>query len=55
MNMPMPGAGMPGAPAQDFVKLFNAERENLELVSPEYHRWVGDDVEDRLLARYGKA
>lgn len=46
---------MPGAPAQDFVKLFNAERENLELVSPEYHRWVGDDVEDRLLARYGKA
>jgi len=55
MNMPMPGAGMPGQPAQDFTKLFNAERENLELVSPENHRWVGDDVEERLLARYAKA
>lgn len=52
----MPGLagppGMPGAPAQDFNKLFNAERENLELVSPSNHIWVGDDVEDRLLKRY---
>ena len=54
-NMPMPGmggAGMPGAPAQDFMKLYSAERENLELVAPENHRWVGDDVEVRLLRRY---
>lgn len=46
--MPMQG-GMPGAPAQDYSKLYNAERENLELVLPQNHKWVGDDVEDRLL------
>ncbi|GAA97395.1 uncharacterized protein L969DRAFT_87340 [Mixia osmundae IAM 14324] len=42
--------GMPGAPAQDFVKLFAAERENLDLVD---HVWIGNDVEQRLLAMYG--
>jgi hypothetical protein len=52
MNMPMPGASMPGAPAQDFSKLFNAEIENLELATPESQRWVGEDVEQRLLAFY---
>ena len=51
-NMAMPGAAMPGAPAQDYSKLFNAERENLEISPPVYHRWVGDDVEDRLLQMY---
>lgn len=54
MNMAMPGAGMPGAPAQDFTKLFNAEKDNLQLASPESHVWSGDDVEERLLRRYGK-
>lgn len=54
MNAGMPGMGMPGAPAQDFTKLYTAEKENLELVLPELHKWVGDDVEERLLARYGK-
>ena len=49
--MAMPGAAMPGAPAQDYNKLFNAERENLEISPPVYHRWVGDDVEDRLLQK----
>lgn len=43
---------MPGAPQQDHQKLYNQERENLELVTPEDHRWVGDDVEERLLRRY---
>lgn len=52
MNMPMPGMGMPGAPAQDFTKLFNSERENLELATPESQRWVGEDVEQRLLDFY---
>lgn len=48
----MAGAGMPGAPAQDFSKLFNSEKENLELAIPENQRWVGEDVEQRLLAFY---
>ena len=52
MNMPMAGAVMPGAPAQDFTKLFNSEKENLELAIPENQRWVGEDVEQRLLAFY---
>lgn len=52
MNMPMPGVGMPGAPAQDFNKLFNSEKENLELATPENQRWVSEDVEQRLLDLY---
>lgn len=53
----MGGAGvgammsMPGAPAQDFVKLFNAERENLEIVE---YAWVGQGVEQRVLDKFGK-
>jgi len=51
----MGGAGammaMPGAPAQDFVKLFNAERENLEIVE---YTWVGQGVEQRVLQKFGK-
>lgn len=43
------GGGMPGAPAQDFVKLFAAERENLDIVE---YKWVCDGVEDRLLKLY---
>lgn len=45
------GGGMPGQPAQDFVKLFATERENLDIVE---YSWVCDGVEDRLLQKYGK-
>jgi len=46
----MTGQAMPGTPAQDFVKLFAAERENLELVE---HVYLNSDVEVRYLRRYG--
>jgi len=42
--------GMPGAPAQDFTKLYKAEKESLQLVN---HAWVCDDVEDRFLTMCG--
>ncbi|KAJ6539232.1 transmembrane protein [Mycena capillaripes] len=45
-------AAAPGA-AQDFNKLFKAERDNLEF-SEGLYSWVGADVEDRVLRRYGK-
>lgn len=41
--------GGPGQP--DPVKLFAAERENLELTE---HRWELNDVDTRLLEKYGK-
>lgn len=41
----------PGAP--DYVKLYKAEAENLALAEGVY-KWVGEGVEDRILARYGK-
>ena len=48
-----PGAGAaPGQP-QDFVKLFKAEKDNLDLAQGLYH-WSGDDVEIRVLQRWGK-
>ena len=50
MMMPGAGAGMPGQPAQDFVKLFHTERDNLEIIE---YRWVADQVEQRLLAKFG--
>ncbi|KAF7727668.1 ER membrane complex subunit 3 [Apophysomyces ossiformis] len=46
----MPGAGQPGQP-QDFNKLFLAEKENV-LITP--HTWDLDNVEERLLEKYGK-
>lgn len=50
----MPGAMMggaaPGAPALDYVKLYKAEKDNLDIT--EYH-WVSENVEERLLAKYG--
>lgn len=51
----MPGA-MPGATGQpgqqpDFAKMFLAEKENL-LITP--HKWDLEDVEVRLLQKYGK-
>jgi len=44
------GQQMAGQPAQDFVKLFAAERDNLELIE---HHYVNDSVEVRYLRRYG--
>lgn len=38
---------------QDFSKLFKAERDNLEF-SEGLHNWVGKDVENRVLRKYGK-
>ncbi|KAG6855091.1 hypothetical protein C0991_006020 [Blastosporella zonata] len=46
------GAAQPGAP-QDFNKLFKAEQDNLEF-SQGLYSWVGADVEDRVLRKYGK-
>ncbi|KAI8147735.1 integral membrane protein DUF106-domain-containing protein [Fennellomyces sp. T-0311] len=46
----MPGAGQPGQ-QPDFSKLFLAEKENLLITS---HQWDLEDVEVRLLRKYGK-
>ncbi|KAK0486934.1 integral membrane protein DUF106-domain-containing protein [Armillaria luteobubalina] len=45
------GGAQPGP--QDFNKLFKAEKDNLAFSSGLYV-WVGDDVEDRVLRKYGK-
>ncbi|KAI9447837.1 integral membrane protein DUF106-domain-containing protein [Lactarius indigo] len=44
-----PQAGQP----QDFNKLLKAERDNLEF-SEGLHKWIGDDVEIRILKKYGR-
>lgn len=44
------GASPTGQP-QDFHKLFLAESENLELTT---HNWELDDIENRLLIKFGK-
>ncbi|KAJ7283765.1 integral membrane protein DUF106-domain-containing protein [Mycena rebaudengoi] len=46
-------AAAPAPGAQDFNKLFKAERDNLEF-SAGLYSWVGEGVEDRVLRRYGK-
>jgi len=46
------GAGAPGQP-QDFNKLFKAEQDNLAF-SEGLYSWIGKDVEDRVLRKYGK-
>lgn len=46
----MPGMGQPGQP-QDFNKLFLAEKENI-MITP--HVWDLENVEERLLNKYGK-
>lgn len=46
----MPGMGQPGQP-QDFNKLFLAEKENI-MITP--HQWELEDIEQRLLEKYGK-
>lgn len=35
---------------QDFPKLFEAERENLQMTP---HTWIGQGVEERLLKKHG--
>lgn len=45
-------AGTPGQP-QDFNKIFTGESENLQLAQGIY-KWVGDDIDQRILKRYGK-
>lgn len=54
MASPFANAGaMGGGQPQDFGKLFKAERDNLEFAEGS-HAWVGQDVENRVLRRYGK-
>jgi hypothetical protein len=48
---PFAAAAQPGP--QDYSKLFKAERDNLEF-SEGLYNWVGNDVEDRVLRKYGK-
>ncbi|KAJ3511500.1 hypothetical protein NLJ89_g4062 [Agrocybe chaxingu] len=45
--------GATAAGPQDYVKLFKAERDNLEF-SEGLYNWAGKDVEDRVLRKYGK-
>jgi hypothetical protein len=44
-----PGAGMMG-PGNDPDKAFQAEAENLEVTE---HEYVLDNIEDRILAKFG--
>ncbi|KAI3612525.1 duf850 domain protein [Moniliophthora roreri] len=54
MASPFASAGTnPQGQPQDFNKLFKAEKDNLALAEGLY-KWVGDDVEDRILRKYGK-
>ncbi|KAI0832542.1 transmembrane protein [Trametes gibbosa] len=56
MNTPFAAAAaaapQPGQ-AQDYNKLFKAERDNLEF-SEGLHSWVAKDVETRILQKYGR-
>jgi ER membrane protein complex subunit 3 len=45
-------ANNPGQP-QDYNKLFKAELDNLQFAEGLYS-WIGNDVEHRVLRRYGK-
>ncbi|ETW84585.1 hypothetical protein HETIRDRAFT_313197 [Heterobasidion irregulare TC 32-1] len=45
-------AQQPGQP-QDFNKLFQAERDNLEFAEG-LHKWAGSEVENRVLRKYGR-
>ncbi|KAI0921332.1 hypothetical protein AcW1_004659 [Taiwanofungus camphoratus] len=56
-DMTTPFAAAANAPqppqAQDFGKLFKAERDNLEFAEG-LHSWVGKDVETKILQKYGR-
>lgn len=47
----MPGMGAQPGQAPDFKKLFLAEKENV-LITP--HVWELENIEERLLKKYGK-
>ncbi|KAI0303875.1 transmembrane protein [Russula brevipes] len=47
--MATPQVGQP----QDFNKLLKAERDHLEFAEG-MHKWIGDDIETRILKRYGR-
>lgn len=49
---PFAATQQPGQP-QDYSKLFKAELDNLEF-SEGLHKWVGEDVETRILRKYGR-
>jgi hypothetical protein len=52
-SSPLGGMGqMPTGP-QDYTKLFASEKDNLQLAEGLYS-WVGEDVERRVLQKYGK-
>lgn len=52
MSTPFAAAATPGQ-AQDYNKLFKAEKDNLEFAEGLYS-WVAKDVEDRILKKYGR-
>lgn len=56
-DMTTPFAAAAAAPqgpqAQDFNKLFKAERDNLEFAEGLYS-WVGKDIETAVLKKYGR-
>jgi hypothetical protein len=47
------GSAPPAPQAQDYNKLFKTERDNLEFAAGVYS-WIGKDVEERVLRKYGK-
>lgn len=51
--MMSPFAATPTAGPQDYNKLFKAEKDNLAFAEGLYS-WVGEDVETRVLRKYGK-
>ncbi len=51
-GMPNLNSAAPAVP-QDYIKLFKQEKENLEF-DEGFYKWVGEDVEDRVLRKYGK-
>jgi len=54
MASPFAGAMQQGQPGQpmDYHKIFSAERDNLQFAEGLY-KWLGDDVETRILRKYG--
>ncbi len=52
-STPLAGVVTNPNPVQDYVKLFKAEKDNLEFAEGLYS-WVGAEVENRVLEKYGK-
>jgi len=52
-SSPFAANAQQGVQAQDYNKLFKAEKDNLELAEGLY-TWAAQDVELRVLRRYGK-